>query len=61
MLSDWSNYESWADAGARDATHRAAEIWKRVLAEYAPPPLDPAVREAMDDYIARRTEEIGPG
>jgi trimethylamine--corrinoid protein Co-methyltransferase len=61
LLSDWSNYENWAEAGARDATQRAAEVWKRLLAEYAPPPLDPAVREAMDDYIARRTEEIGPG
>jgi len=24
LLSDWSNYENWAEAGARDATQRAA-------------------------------------
>ena len=34
LLSDWSNYESWALAGSRDATQRATEIWKKVLAAY---------------------------
>jgi trimethylamine--corrinoid protein Co-methyltransferase len=59
LLSDWSNYESWVEAGSRDATHRATGIWKRLLAEYTPPPLDLAVREALDDYIARRCGELG--
>jgi trimethylamine--corrinoid protein Co-methyltransferase len=59
LLSDWSNFENWSEAGARDATVRATGIWKRVLAEYVPPPLDPAVREAMDEYIAQRTVELG--
>jgi trimethylamine--corrinoid protein Co-methyltransferase len=59
LLSDWSNYESWVEAGSRDATQRATGIWKRLLAEYTPPPLDPAVREAVDDYIARRCVELG--
>ena len=59
LLSDWSNFENWHDAGARDATRRATDVWKRVLAEYAPPPLDPAVRDALADYIARRAAELG--
>ena len=59
LLSDWSNFESWTEAGARDATHRATDVWKRLLAESSSPPLDPAVREAVDDYIARRAEELG--
>jgi trimethylamine:corrinoid methyltransferase-like protein len=29
-----------------------------MLADYVPPPLDPAVREAISDYVARRTLEI---
>jgi trimethylamine--corrinoid protein Co-methyltransferase len=58
LLSDWSNFESWTAAGARDATVRAAAIWKKVLADYAPPPLDPAVREAIAAYVARRTREL---
>jgi trimethylamine---corrinoid protein Co-methyltransferase len=58
MLSDWSNFENWRDAGAKDATMRAHELWKKALAAYQAPPLDPAVREAVDDYIARRRLEL---
>ena len=59
LLSDWSNFESWTEAGGRDATRRATDIWKKLLAESVPPPLDPAVREAIDAYIARRAAELG--
>src|ERR1700691_532762 len=59
LLSDWSNFENWTDAGARDATVRATLIWKKLLAAYVAPPLDPAVREAIAAYVARRTAEIG--
>ena len=59
MLSDWSSFESWSEAGARNATERATGIWKKLLAEYVPPPLDPAVREAVADYVARRARELG--
>ena len=58
LLSDWSNFENWTDAGSRNATERATGIWKKVLAEYIPPPLDPAVREAIAAYVARRTREL---
>ena len=59
LLSDWSNFENWTDAGARNATERATVIWKKLLAEFVPPPLDPGVKEAIADYVARRTREIG--
>jgi trimethylamine---corrinoid protein Co-methyltransferase len=58
LLSDWSNFENWTDAGARNATQRATSIWKKLLAEYVPPPLDPAIREAIEAYVARRKSEI---
>jgi len=58
LLSDWSSYENWRDAGSHTATERATVIWKKLLAEYVPPPLDPAVREAIGEYVARRTREI---
>jgi trimethylamine--corrinoid protein Co-methyltransferase len=58
LLSDWSNFENWTEAGARNATQRATLIWKKLLAEYAPPPLDPAVREAIGAYVARRAAEL---
>ena len=36
-------------------------LWQRALAEYEAPPLDPAIREALQDYVARRREQIGDG
>jgi trimethylamine--corrinoid protein Co-methyltransferase len=59
LLSDWSNFESWTEAGSRDATRRATEVWKQRLAEYTPPPLDPGVHEAVIDYVARRSAALG--
>ena len=59
LLSDWSNFENWTDAGARNATERATGIWKKTLADYVPPPLDPAVRQAIEAYVVRRTAELG--
>jgi len=59
LLSDWSSFEAWTEAGSRTATERATLIWKKLLAEYVAPPLDPAVREALADYVARRTRELG--
>jgi trimethylamine--corrinoid protein Co-methyltransferase len=59
MVSDWRNFESWREAGARDTAQRANAIWKQLLADYRPPPLDPAVDEALQDYVGRRTAEGG--
>jgi trimethylamine---corrinoid protein Co-methyltransferase len=59
LLSDWSNFESWTEAGAHNATERATVIWKKLLAQFVPPPLDPAVKEAIAAYVTRRTREIG--
>lgn len=58
MLSDWRNFETWAEDGARTATERANAVWKRLLAEYSPPPMDVAIREALDAFVGRRTREI---
>jgi trimethylamine--corrinoid protein Co-methyltransferase len=61
LVSDWQNHENWQLAGGRDATQRATAIWKRALQEYEQPPLDPAIREALDAYVAHRRAEIGAG
>jgi trimethylamine--corrinoid protein Co-methyltransferase len=59
FLSDWRNYENWALAGSRDATTRATEIWQHVLEEFEPPPIDPAITEALESYVAKRKETLG--
>ena len=61
LLSNWQNYENWQLGGAKDATQRATEIWKQALKEYQEPALDPAIREALEQYVARRRAEIGSG
>jgi trimethylamine--corrinoid protein Co-methyltransferase len=48
-----------ARAGAKDATPRASETWKRALAEFTQPPLDIAIREELDAYGAMRRAAIG--
>jgi trimethylamine--corrinoid protein Co-methyltransferase len=53
-LSDSNSVEQWEEQGSKDAARRAFERWNRLLAEYEPPPLDPARREALEDYVARR-------
>jgi trimethylamine--corrinoid protein Co-methyltransferase len=59
MLSDWRNFETWQEGGARTGTDRANAIWKELLRSYEAPALDPARAEALDAYVARRKEEIG--
>ncbi|MGF1610838.1 MAG: trimethylamine methyltransferase family protein [Kiloniellales bacterium] len=58
LLSDWRNFETWRDGGSLDTAKRANAIWKRLLADYEPPPLDPAIDEALQAYVARRKEEL---
>jgi trimethylamine--corrinoid protein Co-methyltransferase len=58
MLSNWQNYGSWTEAGSKDALERATEIWQQALRDYEEPAMDPAIREELDAYVARRREEI---
>ena len=64
MLSDWRNFETWQEDGARTATQRANVIWKRLLADFEPPPMDSGRLEALDAFVDRRKREpaeAGPG
>lgn len=58
LLSNWSNYESWLETGSVNTEQRANQIWKQILREYQQPPIDPAVDEALRDYVSRRKLEI---
>ncbi len=59
MVSDWRNFEAWAEAGSPEAAAKANELVKAFLAEYEEPPMDEAVREELTDFVARRTAEGG--
>ena len=58
MLSSRQNFESWTEQGGQDAARRANGIWKRMLADFEPPPVDPAIKEALIDYTQRRKRDI---
>jgi trimethylamine--corrinoid protein Co-methyltransferase len=61
MLSDWRNFETWQEDGSRTAAERANRIWKQLLAEFEPPPMDPGTAEAIRAFVARRKREIEAG
>ena len=61
LLSDWTNYETWQAAGARDAAERATSIWQQALSEYRPPDMNESRRAALDTYVLDRKAEIGTG
>jgi len=56
-VADNNSFEQWEADGAQDAAQRANAIWKRMLAGYEAPGIDPGVDEALLDYIARRKAE----
>ena len=58
IVSDRQNFEAWQEAGSNDAAQRANTIWKKLLAEYEQPQIDPAIEEALTSYAERRKEEI---
>ena len=53
-LSDNSSFEQWSEDGAHDIVWRAHRKCQAMLAAYQPPPLDQAVREGLEAFIAQR-------
>ena len=53
------SFEQWSEAGALTAAQRATQVWKRILAEFEPPPIDDTIREELDGFVERRTSEGG--
>ncbi|WP_346912724.1 trimethylamine methyltransferase family protein [uncultured Roseibium sp.] len=53
-IADNNSYEQWLADGELDAARRANRIWKEQLAAYGGPELDPAIDEALQDFMANR-------
>jgi trimethylamine---corrinoid protein Co-methyltransferase len=53
-LADNNSVEQWQAEGSLDMPRRANAQWKKMLAEYEAPPLDPGIDEALRDFIARK-------
>ncbi|MBB3452066.1 trimethylamine--corrinoid protein Co-methyltransferase [Rhizobium sp. BK313] len=59
ILSDWRNHETWTEAGRPTTYDHANRVFKETLAHYERPPLDPAIEEELDAFVARRKKEGG--
>jgi trimethylamine---corrinoid protein Co-methyltransferase len=59
LLSSSENYERWTRNGGADTAERARGIYQRRLDEYEQPPLGDAVRQELEEYVARRRRELG--
>ncbi len=57
ILSDWRNFETWFEDGAKDATTRANRIYKQLLSEYEAPKVDEAILQELDEYIETTRKE----
>jgi trimethylamine--corrinoid protein Co-methyltransferase len=59
ILSDWRNFETWTEAGRPTTYDHANRVFKEKLNSYEKPPLDPAIEDELDAFVARRKEEGG--
>ena len=53
-LNDNQPWESWDEQGGIDSAKRANARWKKTLAEFEAPPLDSALDEALQEFVARK-------
>lgn len=59
LVSDWSNYGQWTENGSLTATQRANTIWKKIIKEFEPPPMDVAMFDEIQAFVEKRTSEGG--
>ena len=59
FLSDWRNFEAWQGDGAVWTAERANRMYKAILNEYSPPPMDEGIREELREFVDRRKQEGG--
>ena len=53
-VADNNSFEQWESEGAKDSITRASTIWKKMLADYEPPPIDEAVDQELREWIERK-------
>jgi len=53
-IADNNSFEQWESEGSKTHEQRANALWKKMLADYQPPELDPAIDAALLAYIEGR-------
>jgi len=57
-ITDNNSYEQWQSEGSLDHAQRCNARYKKLLAEYEAPPLDPATDEALLAYMQQRKSSM---
>ena len=57
-IADNNSFEQWEQDGSLDAAQRANAIWKQMLNDYEAPAIDPAVDEALVEFVKSRKSEF---
>lgn len=59
-LFDYNSFEQWRDEGSKTTTEMANGRYKQLLRQYQPPAIDPAIDEALQEFMIKRKGEIKP-
>ena len=59
FVSDWQNFEAWEAGGGAWTASRSHEIYKRILEDYEPPPIDPDTAASLEEFVEQRKAEGG--
>jgi len=57
-IADNNSYEQWVEDGSLAAEERAEFVYKKMLAEYKPPALDPEIDAKLIEYMETRKESF---
>jgi len=57
-IADNNSYEQWEAEGSQTADRRANMLYKKMLADYEGPVLDPAINESLIDFIKVKKDSM---
>ena len=57
-IADNNSFEQWEVEGEQTAPQRANKIARKWIAEHKSPDMDPATREALDDYVKTKKNSM---
>jgi trimethylamine---corrinoid protein Co-methyltransferase len=59
IASDWRNYEAWELSGGEWTAQRAHRLFKDIMNEFTPPPMDIAIKDELMAFVEKRKREGG--
>jgi trimethylamine--corrinoid protein Co-methyltransferase len=57
-VADNNSFEQWEAEGSQDAYRRANGLYKKMLADYEAPALDPGLDESLRDFISQKKDSM---